>query len=106
MKLTKELKENIDLYLKTKTPKELLHLFKKYGIEEIPKQLILSGVVSSFLDNLKDSDSKALLDMKELNESNFIDWCKKHPYAGVDDEWDNEVMFMRDVAKYIESRSI
>jgi hypothetical protein len=47
MKLTKELKENIDLYLKTKTPKELLHLFKKYGIEEIPKQLILSGVVSS-----------------------------------------------------------
>ena len=47
MKLTKELKENIDLYLKTKTPKELLHLFKKYGIEEIPKQLILSGVGSS-----------------------------------------------------------
>ena len=66
------------------------------------EQLLIHSVVSSFLDNLKYSDSQALLEMRERNQEEFIKWCAKNPYAGVDDEWDNDIMFMRDVAKYIE----
>jgi len=54
MELTKELKEKIDAYLKNKTPKELLDLFKKHGMEEIPKQLSLTDVVSSACDDYQE----------------------------------------------------
>lgn len=77
---------------------------KKYidFIEAENKQLRLHVVVSSFLDNLKASDSQALLEMRERNQEEFVKWCAENPHAGVDDEWQNEIMFMRDVAKYIE----
>jgi acylphosphatase len=70
------------------------------------KQLILSGVVSSFLDNLKDSDSKVLINMQIANKEKFANWCEKHKYAGVDDEWDNDLLFIKEVVKYAESKLI
>lgn len=89
-------KEEIEIAYGAKI--KITELLKKYKT----KQLLIHNVVSVFLDNLKDSDSQALLEMRERNQEEFIKWCAENPHAGVDDEWENEIMFMRDVAKYIE----
>jgi len=68
-----------------------------------PELLDVPVVVSSFLDKIKYSDSRTLLEMKELNQKHFAEWCAINPHAGADDEWDNDLMFMRDVAKYAEN---
>ncbi len=96
------LKDLLDIFNK-EDYKELIEILDRDQKRYHSEQLRLYGVVSSFLDNIKDSDSKTLLEMKELNQNQFAEWCAIHPYAGVDDEWENELMFMRDVAKYAES---
>lgn len=56
------------------------------------------------LDNLTLKDTRDFLDLREKHDRDFIEWCAKHSYAGVDDELDNHFMYLEKVIEFFNNR--
>jgi hypothetical protein len=56
------------------------------------------------LDDLSLNDLQDFIEMQSKHREKFVKWCAENPYAGADDELDNDLEFLEKAFLFFDKR--